>query len=309
MSEAHPYLTLKLALELFKKPPDKLEVLERQRVEQVAERQLEIERRILATPEAARTVLPMSSIEQAVTEIRGRYASDDEFVAELKKAHLDPPSLAAALARELKFKAVLDGMAGPVAEASETDVEIFYLMHRERFLRPETRTLRHILVTINDDLPGSERAAARAKIDAIRARLSRSPEGFTEQALKHSECPTAMSGGLLGTLRRDQLYAELSGVAFALTTGELSAAIESPLGFHLIECVGIQPATELPLASVRDEIREHITASRRKVRQKSWIAGLFAQARAARPKQPSRKAGRRERRAARLTAGIAQTLS
>jgi peptidyl-prolyl cis-trans isomerase C len=309
MSEAHPYLTLKLALALFKKPPDELEAPERQRVEQVAARQLEIERRILATPEAARTVLPMSSIEQAVAEIRGRYASDDEFVADLKKAHLDPPRLAAALARELKFNAVLDGVAGRVAEASEADVEIFYLMHRERFHRPEMRTLRHILVTINDDLPGSERAAARDKIDAIRAQLARSPEGFAEQALKHSECPTATNGGLLGTLRRDQLYTELAGVAFALATGELSAAVESPLGFHLLDCVAIQRAGEESLASVRDKIREQITASRREAQQKAWIAGLFTQARPARPKQPSRKADRRERRAARRTASIAQTLS
>lgn len=36
-------------------------------------------------------------------------------------------------------------------------VEIFWLIHKDRFRRAETRVLRHILVTINARLPSSER--------------------------------------------------------------------------------------------------------------------------------------------------------
>ena len=129
---------------------------------------------------------------------------------------------------------MLDRVASQADAVSETDVEIFYLLLRERFLCPEKRSLRHILVTINDSLAGSDSATARDKIDAIHSRLLKSPERFAEQALKHSECPTAMNGGLLGTLKRDQLYIELEAVAFALAPGEL------------------------PLASVGEKIRGHI---------------------------------------------------
>ncbi len=296
MPEPHPYLTLKLALALFKKPPDKLDAPERQRVEEVAARHLEIERRILATPEAARTIVPWPSIDPAFAELRGRYASEKEFIADMKRADLDPPLLVAAIARELRFNAVLDGVASQLAAASDTDVEIFYLMHRERFRRPERRTLRHILVTINEDLPGSERALAGEKIRAIHARLAQSPGLFAEQALQYSECPTAMNGGLLGTLEHGKLYAELADVAFALAPGELSGVVESPLGFHLIDCVSIHPAEEQPLASAQEKIREHLTQSQRNAHRKAWIAGLPGKAHTAAPQQPTRNADDRERR-------------
>ncbi|OHC69207.1 MAG: nitrogen fixation protein NifM [Rhodocyclales bacterium GWA2_65_20] len=277
MPESHPYLTLKLAQELFHKPPGNLEPAERQRVDKVVARQLQIERRILATPEAAQVVLPASSLDQTVAEIRNRYPTEEEYRADLEKSGLDPARLAAAIGRDLKVDAVLDRVASLAAAVGDTDVEIFYLMQRERFRRPENRTLRHILVTINDSLPGSERAAARTKIDAIRARLLKSPGRFAEQALKHSECPTAMNGGLLGTLKRGQLYPELEPAAFALAPGELSQVVESPLGFHIIHCVAVEAACEVPLATVREKIRAHLADSRRRASQKAWIAGLFGQ--------------------------------
>ncbi|MEI7428980.1 MAG: nitrogen fixation protein NifM [Betaproteobacteria bacterium] len=277
MSESQAYLRLKLAQQLFSKQPASLEPEERQRVEQVALRQLKIEQRILATPEAARVVLPGSSLSQAMDEIRSRYGSEEEYCTDLEASGLDPRTLAESIERELVFDAVLECVASKVPQASDTDVEIFYLMHQARFQRPENRTLRHILVTINEELPDSDRISALRKITAIRSRLLKSPHRFAEQALKHSECPTAMNGGLLGTLKRDQLYPELEPAAFALPLGELSEVVESPLGFHILHCVAIEDGGTIPLAGVHEKIRSYLMDSRRRSSQKSWIASLFRQ--------------------------------
>jgi len=275
MTDYLPYLRLKLAHELFQKPPAKLEADERQRVEQVVSRQLKIEQRILSAPEAAQIVLPPSSVQQALAEVRGRYATEDDYRADLERTGLDPSSLRVAIARDLTFDAVLDRVASQTVEVSETDIEIFYFMHRERFRRPENRTLRHILVTINEGVPGSDRVSARHKIDAIRERVIKSPKRFAEQALKHSECPTALSGGLLGKLKTGQLYPELDQVAATLDAGEISAVVESPMGFHVLYCVSVEVAGDLDLAKVKDKIRSHLFESRRRACQKAWIAGLF----------------------------------
>ena len=273
--ELAPYLTLKLAQELFKKPPSSLDPEERTRVEQVARRQMKIEQRILATPEAASVILPASSVKKAEAEIRGRYESDTEFVADLERSDLDRSSLVQAIERELKVEAVLERVARQSVEVSDTDVELYYLLHRERFRRPENRTLRHILITINEDLPGSDRATALARVEEICARLKKSPKRFGEQALKHSECPTAMNGGQLGRMRRGQLYPELEEVAFVLEPGVVSDVVESPLGFHVLQCVAVEASCELPFATVREKIRERIVESRHLSAQKAWIAGLF----------------------------------
>lgn len=269
------YLTLKLARELYQKSPDGLVAEERQRVGKVAARQLEIERRILSTAEAAAVVLPASAATRSLAEIRGRYASAAEFRADLAGAGLSEDALGAAIERDLKVEAVLEGLASRLPAVSDTDVEIFYLMHGARFRRPESRRLRHILITINEELPDNGRAAAQARIDALRARLEKAPQTFAAEAARHSECPTAMNGGLLGDVPRGQLYPELEAAAFALSPGELSPAVESPLGFHVLLCEAAEADCRIPLAAVREKIRGHLADARRRHAQKAWIAGLF----------------------------------
>ena len=278
MRDPGSYLVLKLSQALFQKAPGLLAPKERQRVEQVASRQLEIEQRILATPEAAQIHVPEASLNAAVAEIRGRYATRAEYLADLDNAGLDESTLRVAIARDLRFEAVLERVASRETKVSDLDAEIFYFIHREKFRRLENRTLRHILVTINDDLPGSDRVSAWRHIEALQTQLKNTPDRFADLALKHSECPTAMQGGLLGTLRRGQLYPELEPVAFALRLGELSEIVESPMGFHLLYCVAIEDESFVPFSVVREKIRAHLSARRQKAAQRQWIASLFGQA-------------------------------
>ncbi len=275
MPDCNPYLILKLSQELFKKSPDALDDGERQRVTTVASRQAQIEQRILATDEAMRVMLPDDSLAKSLEEIRQRYPSEEEFQSDLERHRLNQADLHDALRRELTVEAVLERVASRSAKVSDTDIEIFYLTNSERFRRPETRRLSQILVTVNEQLAGSERPAALAKIESIRARLLKSPERFAEQAVKHSECPTAMNGGSLGEVPRGKLYAELEPVAFALDANQISTVAESPLGFHLLRCDAISLEQILPLGEVRERIRTHLDESRRKICQKAWISQLF----------------------------------
>lgn len=276
--EASPYLTLKLARELYGKAPDALAPDERGQVDTVARRQQEIERRILATLEAGSVVLPAASVARALAEIRQRFADAAEYHADLERAGLTHDSLSAALERDLKVEAVLEQVGHRAPPVSETDIEIFFLQHHARFVKPETRTLRHILVTINDDLPGNARATAGEKIGRIHARLVKDARRFAEQALKHSECPTAMNGGLLGDVPRGQLYPELDAAAFALPAGGLSGVVESELGFHILLCERIEPERQVSLDETRARIRDRLETERRQSFQKAWVRQLFAAA-------------------------------
>lgn len=275
------YLTLKLAAKLYSKPLEVLAPEELRRVKSVAAKQHEIEALILTTPESASVVLPETSIEAGLKEIRERYASDEDFAADLERIGLDAASLRQAVKRDMVVEAVLEKVAARSAAVSDTEVEIFWFMHLDRFRRAETRVLRHILVTINEQLPGSERPAARARIDGIHSRLRKFPERFAEQALKHSECPTAMNGGLLGAVPRGQLYPELEAIAFALAESGLSEPVETELGFHLIRCETINAARQSRLDEVRQTIRDHLEKQRRSLCQKSWINSLRRQVAAA----------------------------
>jgi len=278
MTEAgSEYLTLKLAAKLFSRPPEALAADELKRVRAVAARQREIEAMILGTPEAANVMVPQASIESCLQEIRGRYGSEEDFHADLDRIGLDVASLRRAVERDLVVEAVLEKVGARAAAVSDTEVEIFWFMHKDRFRRAESRVLRHILVTINEALAGNERSAAGASIEAIRSRLLKDPGRFAEQALKHSECPTAMNGGLLGRVPRGQLYPELEAAAFALGEGELSQVVETELGYHLVLCETIDPERHSRFDEVRQTIREHLEQQRRGICQKAWINSLRRQ--------------------------------
>lgn len=276
MSEtsAHAYLELKTAQNLYGKPPAELAEAERGKVETLARRQFTLESRVLRAPEARDAVVPAASLEAALEEIRKRYPEPAELDADLARNGLDLDGYREALERELKVDAILEKVGSRASQVSEIDVELYWQYHPEQFRRPETRRARHILVTINPELADNTPAAARARIEAIAARLAKDPKRFEEQALKHSECPTALQGGRLGDVPRGQLYPELDAALFTLAPGQISGVLTSPLGYHLLWCEAIQEERELGLDQARSRIRELLEQRRKRICQQAWLKQL-----------------------------------
>ncbi|MBW8458734.1 MAG: nitrogen fixation protein NifM [Thiobacillus sp.] len=269
------YLELKAAQNLFGKAPAVLEASERARVQCVAAKQYGLEARVLAAPEARDATVPAPSLAAALAEVRKRYADEADFHADLLHNGLDEAGFTDALERELMVEAILEKVGTRAARVSDIDVELYYQYHPDQFHRPEIRRARHILVTINDELPDNTRAAAQARIEAIAARLAREPQRFEEQAMKHSECPTALQGGLLGEVPIGQLYPELDAALFRMQEGEASEILESPMGLHLLRCEAITQAAVLPLKDARGPIRTLLEQRRKRVCQQAWVNQLL----------------------------------
>lgn len=271
------YYLLKVAHEQFGRAPTELDTEQLQQARRIVERQRQIEEAVLRSPEAGGVVIPAAQVEAALADIGSRYADGAALQAALDGQGLDAAGLRAMLARELKVEAVLERACAGLPEVSETDVSLYYFSHIEQFELPATRLARHILITINPDFPENTRGAALARIEAIGKRLRSKPERFAEQALKHSECPTAVQEGLLGIVKPGTLYPQLEACLFELGPGELSPVLESPLGFHLLRCDAIHPARRVPLEEVLPGLRDQLQARRRKVQQRQWLARLLQQ--------------------------------
>lgn len=269
------YLELKAAQKLFGKAPTALEAEQREHVRRMAARQFGLEARVLAAPEARDAMVPPASLSAAMEEIRRRYADEAGFHADLQHNGLDEAGFLEALERELMVEAIVEKVGTRAARVSDIDVELYYHYHPDQFRRPETRRARHILVTVNDDLPDNTRPVAQTRIEAIADRLARDPTRFEEQAMKHSECPTALQGGLLGEVPRGQLYPGLDAALFGMREGETSAILESPMGLHLLRCDGISPAAVLTLKEARSPIRTLLEQRRKRLCQGAWMKQLL----------------------------------
>lgn len=270
----HAYTELKLAWGLFEKAPEALDPAQKQRVLDVAQRQAGIERDVLRTREAAGVIVSDRAMANALAGIRGRYDTDDDFQADLQRLGLDESELNAALRRELRVEMVLEKIASRTPSVTRIDAELYYRTHPEAFDRPEARRLSHILMTFNSP---TERDAAVTALESVRAAQ---PAGaaFGELALAHSHCPTAMQAGALGMVRRGQLFAELEPTAFALTEGETSQVVESPMGLHVIRCDEILLHGLIPFDEIADTLIDKLDARRRARAQKEWLRELSAAA-------------------------------
>lgn len=269
-----PYFTIKFAHALYDKTPDHLDEAQRQQVAAAATRAHALESRILASREAAGVVIGQDAVDKGLAEIAARFATEADFVCELARHGLSHQALGEEIARSLRVDAVLERVSANAPPVTQTDVEIFYLMHQDRFKRPERRTMRHILITLNDALPGNTREEAQAKLAGIRDLCQKQPARFAELALRHSECPTAMQGGLLGKVERGTLYPALDDASFRMRPGDISTILESPMGLHLLRCDNIEHGGPTPLNRVRDRIREQLTEIRRQNKQRAWIRAL-----------------------------------
>jgi nitrogen fixation protein NifM len=269
------YLALKAAHKLYGKGPDGLQPVEFERVRKLARQQHDLEARVLVATEARDTMVPPSTLAAAMDEIRGRYQDEEDFIEELARNGLDKAGFAKAMERELKVEAILEKVGTRAAMVSDVDVELYYLYHPDQFRRPETRLARHILVTVNETISENTRSAARTRIEEIAARLAKEPQRFEEQALKHSECPTALDGGKLGDLPRGKLFPELDKALFELQANEVSSVLESEIGFHVLRCDAITAAGVLDQAQAKPHIRKLMEQKRKKVCQQAWLKQLL----------------------------------
>jgi peptidyl-prolyl cis-trans isomerase C len=265
------YVFLRAALARFSLPPGQLDSASREQAWQDAQRQYQIEELALASTEAREIEISAAQVDEALTHVRGRYADEAHFIADIAANDLDLSAFRAALQRELQVEAVLEKVAARAVQVSTLDAKIYYHMHAQRFNRPETRTARHILITINPHYPENTREQAFTRIRSVAKRLQHKPQRFAEQAAKHSECPTAMNGGLLGRVGRGKLYPQLDTALFDLKAGHISSIIESELGFHVLYCEAIHPSGTMPYAEAEALIMTQLQQRRQRICQKHWL--------------------------------------
>ncbi len=273
-SPALSYHLLRNALNDFGKNLPQLDAYEYEQVYAKAAKSYELESLVIAAPESKDLVIPEEWLRNSIASIEERYASHDEFIQDLQSNGLDEEGLRHALYRELLFDAVMQRVVAESSQVTETDVRLFYEMHRERFEQPELRVARHILITINPEFPENTRDAALARMEQVAEKLDGRANRFSQFAQRYSECPTAMEGGKLGEVKSGQLYPELDKALFSMAEGEISSIIESEIGFHILLCEKIKPGKPTPFSKVEQKIRAILEERHRHSCQKAWLETL-----------------------------------
>lgn len=260
---------LKASLKQFGREPERLTPNEQVELKRIVERQLAIESRLLATAFAlqADSVVgpPSAFVEQLVAE--------PDQVGELLARGFQLEEVASALRKEQVCSVTLDLATANVAKPSEEEVRRAYDDYPEKFARPPQRQMAHILMTIPDD--GSlSRETVKLTMEDIFQRL-RSGADFAKLAIQFSQCPSALSQGIIGWVEKGKLFPTLDEAAFELGVSEISGILESPLGFHILRCCDRREEKVLSFESVRARIESALYESAKSDAGSVWLKKLL----------------------------------
>ena len=130
-------------------------------------------------------------------------------------------------------------------------IEKFWKENPARFDQPKKVKARHILVKVAG---GGDEAAARARIEALAARLKKG-EPFAAVAQQGSDDQnTKGRGGDLGFISEGLVEKPFAEAAMALAPGQVSAPVRTGSGFHLIQVDEVVEARQIPLQVARPQI-------------------------------------------------------
>ncbi len=266
------YTMLRTALEMFQQPPAELDDSQSKQLQQRVNGELAIGKRLLQQADVAKVMVPEASVEQAFKQLAAGFDDDEAFDKTLAYNGLDRSSLREALRYDLSVEAALEQVVSKQAEVSEEEAEIYYLQHLERFTLPETRTVCHILITVNDDFPDNSTEQVRARMDKLHTQCASDGQRLKQLAMRHSECPSAMKEGVIGRVKPGQLYPQLDTVLFAMAEGAVSEIIESEVGLHIIYCEAIHPAETLSFEMVKEKVHTMLKSKKRATVLKQRLA-------------------------------------
>jgi peptidyl-prolyl cis-trans isomerase C len=152
---------------------------------------------------------------------------------------------------------------------------------------------RHILIRA---AAGDEKAsaAAKAKIEAIIARLKKG-EDFATVAKETTEDPSGKeTGGDLGYFTKEQMVPEFADAAFKLAKGEISGPVHTQFGWHVIKLEDKRVKPPPKFEEVKGQVDQFIERKAQadlvqKLRAEAKIEKFYKPAEEAKPDAPAKK--------------------
>ena len=226
---------------------------------------------------------------QYVARVRGDIPRSDLLLAAMTGVTA-PPAIVDALYRYRNEKRVADVVTLPYAGAvdlgqpTEDELTQFYDTHKDLFQAPEYRNFTLISLSPSDLMKGIEIPEAKLKeeYDQRQDEFAQPERREVEQILapseaKAKEAQAALAEGKpwnevattiagqdpdtidLGLMKRNEMPKLLADVAFELPLDKASEPIKSPLGWHLLRVVKIEPPTTQTFEEAKAKLEADLT--------------------------------------------------
>jgi len=172
-----------------------------------------------------------------------------EFVAELEQVKVN-------LLKQFGIRQLL----GSVTIADE-DAKAYYDANTQMFTAEESVKASHILVDTEE------------KINDVIAKLNGGAD-FAEVAQECSSCPSKENGGDLGFFTRGKMVPEFETVSFAMEVGQVSDAVQTQFGYHVIKVTEKKDGGIMSFEEVAEQVKHNLLLSKQQEVYMNKIEGL-----------------------------------
>ncbi len=132
----------------------------------------------------------------------------------------------------------------------EGGLKAFYETIKERFVEPERRHARHILIQ-----SGKDDAAAQKQAQDVYAQATRPGADFAALAKQYSQdAGSKEQGGDLGTVDKSAFVGAFADALFSMQQGQVKGPVKTQFGWHVIKLEEVVPAKSKSFEEAKAEI-------------------------------------------------------
>ena len=199
-------------------------------------------------------------IEDRLKQIKKQYFGGDQkrYEQQLKQQGLTDEQVR----RDVRAQLVQEGIFKKVTtdvKVTDADIQAYYTKNKSQYGTPESRDVRHILVT---GKPLADRLYAQLKAGG----------DFAALAKKHSKDPGSKDQGGKLTVSRGQTVEPFDRTAFLLPKNGLSRPVKTQYGFHIIQALSdVKPAKTTPLKDVKASIKTQLEQTKKNEAMTKWV--------------------------------------
>lgn len=195
---------------------------------------------------------PKAAVDRKMAELAAGLKDKKMTVADLcKESNQTEAELRANIAEHLQWAAYAE------KHVSEASLQQYHASYKDFFDKIQVRAS-HIFLRLPAATPDAEKAAGHAKLQQLRALIVEGKLDFAAAAKEHSQCPSAASGGDIGTFPRKFVVDEgLARAAFSMKPGAISDVVQTDFGLHLVKVTERTPGQPSEFSKIKDEVREY----------------------------------------------------
>lgn len=212
----------------------------------------------------------------------------DQHIAQIQKAHnIKDEEISAMLTRQgLSMEEYRRDIKGLIQRTklvnrevrsrvvvTQEEIAAYYDQNRAKYGGSRKYHLWNLFIRMPRNAPPEQREAAQAELKATLDEL-RAGRSFEEIVRLRADRAEGVQGADLGFYSVEELTPQLREVVKPMKAGEVSALVETELGYQVLYVQDLQDAPGRPLSEVEAEIMDTLYRERVDIKIKAWLSDL-----------------------------------